>query len=119
MKDILEKIEDVLTDAIKFWEIGRLIYNAVLILIVLGYYVAAITRGIEIDYIGTALGLFILAVIANILYCIVYFVDFFVQLSAFQVFWRKYRWVLLAIGMLLASILACLASDHMFLWVGD
>lgn len=119
MKDIMGKIKDIVTDSIKFWEIGRLIYNAVLILIVLWYYIAAIIQDIQIDYIGTALGLFIMAVIANMLYCIAYFIDFFVQLSAFQDFWRKYRWVLLAIGMVLASLLACLISDHMFLWAGD
>ena len=85
MDYIIEKVKNIVTDSIKFWEIGRLIYNVILAFIVIGFFVAGITQGKKIDYLDISLGLFVLAIVANILYCIAYFIDIFVQLSAFYV----------------------------------
>jgi hypothetical protein len=50
--------------------------------------------------------LFTLAIIANVLYCAAYIADVPLQYSSFATLWRRWRWVLWAIGMLLASNLA-------------
>ena len=115
MDNIIEKVKSIITDSIKFWEIGRLIYNVILAFIVLGLFITGITQGKKIDYFDMSLGLFVLAIVANILYCIAYFIDIFVQLSAFQEYWRKYRWCLLVLGILLASLFTWLVSSEMFI----
>ncbi len=121
MENIIEKIKSIVTDSIKFWEKGRLIYNIILTLIVIGFFIVGIMQGKKIAYLNISLGLFVLAIGANILYCSAYFIDIFIQLSAFQEFWKKYRWVLLVLGILLASIFAWVVSNGMFIprsWEG-
>jgi hypothetical protein len=44
--------------------------------------------------------------LANVAYCAAYVVDIAVQLSAFHASWKSYRWVLFAIGVVFASIIA-------------
>jgi len=43
------------------------------------------------------------AVLANILYCAAYLADLFVQMSAYQPVWRRYRWMLLTLGTFFAA----------------
>jgi len=43
-----------------------------------------------------------MAAAANVLYCTAYVVDLFVQMSNFQKVWKRYRWVVLAAGTILA-----------------
>jgi hypothetical protein len=60
------KLRESLTDAIRFWEPRRVIYNLVLSLIVIIYFVVgypASRAALSIDFV---LGLFLLAVIANV-----------------------------------------------------
>jgi len=115
MHDIFEKIKDIITDSIKFWESGRLIYNGVLVLIVIGYFCTSVIQGKPVFFIEYFISLLIMALIANILFCTAYIIDIFVQVSAFQTIWRKYRWILLLTGILIATVFACLASDSLFL----
>ena len=115
MENIIEKIKSIITDSIKFWEIGRLIYNTILALIVIGFFIVGIMQGKKLDYLNISLGLFVLAIVANILYCSAYFIDIFIQLSAFQEFWKKYRWALLVLGILLASLFTCFVSHEIFI----
>ena len=99
-------------DALKFWEIGRLGYNAVLAAATVAWvwctwphFEPAFTwRG--------GLMLLVLAGIANILYCAAYPVDLVMQYSALQPFWRRWRWLLWAGGTLFALLLTCY-------WIAD
>ena len=97
-------LRDTFTDAIKYWEPRRLIYNVVLGAIVLTYfglnYPSSKTFLFSLDGI---LFIFILAVLANVAYCAAYLADVFAQLSGFQAGWRKYRWILLVSGILFAG----------------
>lgn len=98
-------VHEMLSDAIAYWERGRILYNAVLVTILLGYVVAEwpISR-VSINF-DLVLMLFLLAVLANVAYCGAYLVDIFAQASAFRPVWLRYRWVLLLIGIVFAGIL--------------
>jgi len=58
------------------------------------------------------LALLVLAVLANVCYCAAYLVDVPVQYSSFRPQWRRWRWALWTLGMLVAAVLA-------FYWMLD
>jgi hypothetical protein len=97
-------MREALTDAIKYWEPRRIIYNVVLAAIVLTYFVlnypASKAMLLSVDGV---LFVLILAVLADIAYCATYAADIFAQLSGFRFVWLKYRWILLVIGVLFAG----------------
>ena len=114
MKNFSEQVQEIATDALKFWEKSRLLYNGVLVVIVAGCWIVSLFTGTSPSIVNTVFTLFILATIANMLYCSAYIVDVFVQFSAYQTLWRKYRWILLAFGTFLASIFASSLCYCMF-----
>jgi hypothetical protein len=103
---------EVLTDAIRYWEPRRIVYNLVLTLTVLGWVAFTWPHFREGFTWGSLLVLFVLAVLANVCYCAAYLIDVSVQYSAFRHPWRKRRWVLWLIGVIFAAIIA-------FYWVAD
>ena len=105
------------SDAIHFWEPRRIVYNAILIVIVLFYFFRAYPASKMILTLDSILGLFLLVVLANIAYCAVYLADVFAQWSSYRELWRKYRWVLFAVGMLFAGILTRFFAIGIF-WPG-
>ena len=112
-------LREIITDSIKYWEKRRIAYNLILAAIVL---CSALSSGAAINtvwwWLAVMLHLFVYAVIANMLYCSAYLVDFFFQLSAFQIVWRKGRIALFVVGTLLASIFAWLAANIIFVSTG-
>jgi len=107
-------LRDAATDAIRYWERRRVLYNIVLALVVVVcfvYYLPASMMTLSLD---TAQIIFVLAVLANIAYCAAYLADIFAQMSGLQQRWRAYRWVLFVIGMLFASVLARFVTVGMF-----
>ena len=97
----------ILSDAIRYWEPRRLIYNGVLAVIVLLHWLDAQSHA-EAAYGAVSLiWLFLAAVGANICYCAAYGVDIFLQLSDFRALWLRWRWALLLLG-----ILAAAAATH-------
>jgi hypothetical protein len=107
-------IRERATEAIKFWEPMRLVYNGVLAVIVLLYFRLGLPN--STTYISTNgfSVLIVLAVLANVAYCAAYAVDLFAQLSGFREQWRTARWGLFSIGLLFASILTRFFSMGMF-----
>jgi len=101
----LEVVREYLTDAIRYWEPRRAIYNAVLGIIVLTYFWIYHSRGRANVSADSVQVLFLLAVIANVAYCSAYLVDLVWQASAFRERWKKRRWILLLIGIIAAGIL--------------
>ena len=77
------------TDAIKFWEPRRLLYNLTLAAIVVIYFAIGYPLSKTVLTIDFCLGLFLLAVIANVAYCAAYIVDIFAQGSGFRDMWRR------------------------------
>ncbi len=80
-------LRDYFTDAIKFWEPRRVIYNLALALIVIIYFAVGYPSSKAVLSIDFLLGLFLLAVVANVAYCAAYLVDVFVQASGFRDTW--------------------------------
>jgi len=110
----MSAIRENITDAIKFWERGRIFYNVVLAIIVAVHFIAAYPLLKAALSLNSALGLFLLAVVANIAYCAAYLVDIFAQSSGFRDVWRKYRWALLALGITFAAVITHFISGGMF-----
>jgi len=111
-RTLIKEIQTILTDAIRFWEIGRIVYNFVLVLIVLVtfQYHTAWSYVFE-NVLDIGVMLLLLALLANVLYSVAYIPDVFVQLSSYQDTWRAYRWILFLTGTLIASVLAVLTTS--------
>jgi hypothetical protein len=102
------------TNAVRYWERMRLVYNGVLLVVVLASFVALYPGSRQSLTIHLGLFLFLLGVLANVAYCGAYVVDVFAQMTGYESLWRRFRWVLFAIGMLFAGILAYLWSTGLF-----
>jgi hypothetical protein len=107
-------LREYATDAIKFWEPWRIVYNLALAAIVIIYFALAYPLSKSAITVDFALGMFLLAVVANIAYCAAYVVDIFAQASGFREVWRRYRKVLFVIGTLFASIITRFVAMGMF-----
>ena len=92
--------------ALRYWEPRRLVYNAVLACVVVAHAVIAWPSSREKLSFDLLLGLFMLAVLANVAYCAVYLADLFVQFSGLHVAWRRGRVVLLIVGTAFAATIA-------------
>ena len=101
----IHDVKSYLTNALFYWEIRRIIYNAVLAAIVLGYFAANLPASLQRITPDVIFGLFILAVLANIAYCAAYLADIVAQMSGFRDLWLRLRWILFLIGLAFASIL--------------
>jgi hypothetical protein len=109
-----QSFRESLADAIRYWEPLRLIYNAVLAIIVLAYFWLAYPASKAELSLDSILFIFLLAVLANVAYCSVYLVDIFAQTSGYRETWRKSRWVLFAIGLLFAGVITRFWAFAMF-----
>ncbi len=107
-------IRDALTDAIRYWELRRIAYNAILVAIVAVVFVTQWPGSGASLSADVAQTLFLLAVLANVAYCAAYVVDVVAQYSGFVATWKRYRWVLFAIGVIFASIIARFFAAGMF-----
>jgi hypothetical protein len=99
-----QQLRDAVTDALRYWEPRRWIYNGVLAAIVLGYALANFSRAITVVTFDGVLGVFLLAVLANVAYSAAYVGDLFVQVSGLREVWQKWRWILWLIGTTFAAI---------------
>ena len=107
-------VREAATDAIRYWEPRRLAYNVVLAAVVLIYFGLNYPKSLEVLSVDLALGVFLLAVMANVVYCAAYVVDIFAQASGFREGWRSYRWVLFGIGTLFAAVITRFFALGMF-----
>lgn len=100
-----QTIQESITDAIRYWEPRRLVYNGVLVVIVLVYFWIAYQGSKAVPSLDSALHLLLLAILANVAYCAAYIADIFAQWSSYRDLWKRSRWILFAVGMLFAAIL--------------
>jgi len=108
MNDLLEKLKEITTNAIRFWELGRVVYNISLAVIVLGFCAYWLLTDKSIHYLEFSMFLIPMAALANLLYTAAYLPDFFAQLSAFRKIWLKCRILLFLLGLFLASFFTVL-----------
>lgn len=97
---------DMITDALRYWEPRRLLYNAILVLIVLGCACLGWAGHSEWMVFNNLLFLFVLAVLANVAYCAAYPVDLFLQYSHFRPHRRVWRLVIVVVGFSFAAALS-------------
>jgi hypothetical protein len=109
-----DRLRDLITDALRYWELRRVFYNALLAIIVLGHFAAAWPASrADVTFDGV-LGLFLLAVLANVAYSAVYVADVFIQFSGFRASRARWRWILLAVGFAFAAVLTHFFSIGIF-----
>ncbi len=85
-------------ETLVFWEKGRVMYNAILILISIPFF------GLSLFYWPIFLSL---AILANVLYCVAYPIDLLMQQTTFAEGWMRVgRWLLLTGGTAFAAFLA-------------
>jgi hypothetical protein len=102
---IFNQLGELITDALRYWELRRLFYNALLAAIVLAHFAASWPASKIAVTSDGVLGLFILAVIANLAYSVVYLADIFIQFSGFRASRTRWRWVLLGVGFAFAAVI--------------
>jgi uncharacterized membrane protein YhhN len=96
----------LIADAMRFWELRRVLYNFVLLAVVIAWVVGTWPHFRPMIEVHSLLLLAILALLANACYCAAYVVDLPMQYSAVGDLWRRRRWILWVAGMLLAILLA-------------
>ena len=106
-------LREYATDAIKLWEPWRILYNLTLAAIVIVYFAIGYPQSKSTLTVDFCLGLFMLAVIANVA-CAAYVVDIFAQASGFREIWQRYRKLLFVIGTLFAAIITRFIAMGMF-----
>ncbi len=94
------------SNALRFWERGRVLYNAVLTMVVLLWIVITWPHFRPAMTLGSFEALIVLAFAANTCYCAAYIVDFFMQALLPSQAWRRFRQTLWALGMLFGILLA-------------
>ena len=109
-----KSLRECVTNAIGYWEPRRLIYNLALALIVLVYFAINYPASKTTLSVDLGLGIFLLAVVANVAYCVAYAVDIFAQMSGFRLLWLKHRWMMLVIGILFAGTITRWLAIGMF-----
>ena len=97
---------DLASDALRYWEPRRLLYNAALLAAVLLHYCVGWPGSRAFVTRDTLLAFFVLAVLANVAYCAAYAVDLFVQFSGQRAAWARWRWVLLLTGIAFGAVIA-------------
>src|SRR5258706_6577527 len=116
----LAVIQDIFTDAIRYWEKRRIAYNVVLGAVVLAWLGLTWPHFREAIALPTLGLLVVLAVIANICYSAAYIADIPMQISALRSNWRRWRWGLWLAGTLLAILIENYwISDGIYPYVGQ
>jgi hypothetical protein len=110
----MASVRESITEAIKYWEPRRLIYNGVLSLVVIGHFLFNLAEARHALTSDLLLFLFLMAVLANVAYCAAYPVDIFAQASDLREEWLRYRGILLGIGISFAAVLTHFFALGMF-----
>src|SRR5262245_46057966 len=74
-------VRDTITDALRYWEPRRLLFNAALLLVVVACFFLGWPVSKQLLNHDLILGLFVLAVLANVAYCAAYVPDVIIQSS--------------------------------------
>jgi hypothetical protein len=104
----------IASDALRYWEPRRALYNLALAGVVGAHFFAAWPASQRFLTWNTLFFLIFLAVLANVCYCAAYAVDLFVQYSGLGATWARRRWVLLIVGIMFAAVIAHFFSMGVF-----
>jgi hypothetical protein len=101
-------------DALRYWEPRRIVYNFALAAVIAGHLIARWPQARAVLTVNMLLGLFFLAVLANLCYCFVYAIDLFVQFSGLRAFWQKARILVLIVGTAFAAVITHFFATNIF-----
>ena len=104
----------IASDALRYWEPRRALYNLALAGVVGAHFFAAWPASRQLLTWNTLFFLIFLAVLANVCYCAAYAVDLFVQYSGLGATWARRRWLLLMVGIVFAAVIAHFFSTGVF-----
>jgi hypothetical protein len=107
-------LREYATDAIRYWEPRRIVYNLVLAGVVAIYFIAGLPASRHLLTVDFLFSLFLLAVLANVAYCAAYLADLFAQVSGFRELWQRFRWVLFLLGLAFAAVITRFFAVGMF-----
>ena len=102
-KGFIARLSTYAANALRYWEPRRLLYNAALAAVVVAHVFLAWPGSREKLSVDVLLGMFILAVLANVAYCAVYVADLFVQFAGLDAAWRPGRVIVLIVGTAFAA----------------
>jgi hypothetical protein len=105
---------ELVSNAIRYWEPRRILYNCLLATIVVIHFVRGLPFSRTTLQFNSLLLLFALAVLANVAYCAAYVPDLFAQMSGSRDSWLRFRWVLFIVGLAFAAVLTHFFSLSMF-----
>jgi hypothetical protein len=105
---------DAFTQAVRYWEPRRLLYNAALALVVVLCVAANWPTSRATFTMPTALTVFIFAVLANVAYCAAYVPDILLLRSTLRGTWTGLRWALLVVGILFAASITYFVATGIF-----
>jgi uncharacterized membrane protein len=108
------RFREIASDALRYWELRRVLYNLVLTGVVAAHFFAAWPASRSLMGWNTLFLLIILAVLANVCYCAAYAVDLFVQYSGLRSTWAQWRWALLMVGIIFGAVIAHFFSMGVF-----
>lgn len=109
----------IVRDALRYWEQGRAAYNLVLAAVVLVWLIWTWPHFRPAMTLDSLFKLLILAVIANLPYCLVYVLDIPLQHSSGRGLWVRRRWILWLVGTLIALLVTCYwIADEIYPYVG-
>lgn len=118
-RELGARLRAVATEAVRYWEKMRIVYNLVLA----AELAAIILFSGELQNIQWSvqlwMGLFVLAVGANVVYCAAYPVEFLMGISDFWEQWRKIRVTLFLLGTLVAGVLTYQICAPLFFMPAD
>jgi hypothetical protein len=92
--------------SIRFWERGRLLYNAILLVIVLLWVVLSWPHFRPSLTLGSLIAMGVLAVLANACYSSAYLAELGMRLALPSASLRRFRWVVFVLGTAFAILLA-------------
>jgi hypothetical protein len=110
----LARMSGYVASGLRYWEPRRAVYNLVLGGVVLLHFALAWPESAAKLSVDSVLGLFLLAVVANVCYCAVYLADTFVQFSGLESALRRGRTVLLLVGTAFAATIAHFVARGVF-----
>ena len=108
-------VREAISAAIRYWEPRRLLYNAVLLIVVATVFVLGLPISRSQLNVNLLLFLFIMAVLAIVAYCACYVVDVAAQVSDFRTIWLRFRWTLFVVGVAFAGVLTYFFATGIFI----
>jgi len=99
------RFREALSQAIRYWEPRRLVYNWLLLMVAAAVFVQGLPVSRSQLNLNLMLFFFVLAVLANVAYRACYVVDVVAQLSEFRATWLRFRWALFVMGLAFAGTL--------------